>query len=113
LYVELVPQVQDYFILSTHDDPLVYLQWMNIRHAAWQIFLTAAGLIAVIDSILGGIFMGLLVYQLFGLSLLLCLTVGFVFFLLILAGLFRFLWTRFWRSQHHIKTLFPSTVQQQ
>ena len=89
------------------------MQWMNMRHAGWQIFLTAAGMIAVIDSILGGIFMGLLIYQLFGLSLLLCLTVGFVFFLLILAGLFRFLWTRFWRTQGQIKTLFPSPVHQQ
>jgi hypothetical protein len=113
LYVEVVPQVQDYFILSTYDDPLIYLQGMHIRHAGWQIFLTAAGLIAVIDSILGGIFMGLLVYQLFGLTLLPCLTVGFLAFLLLLAGLFCFLWTRFWRSQRQIKTLFPSPVPQQ
>jgi hypothetical protein len=113
LYVEMVPQVQDYFILSTHDDPLIYLQGVNIRHLWWQIFLTAAGMIAVIDSMLGGIFMGLLVYQLFSLSLLFCLTVGFVIFLLLLAGLFRFLWTRFWRAQHHIKTLFPSPGRQQ
>src|SRR3989440_4359846 len=113
LYVEVVPQVQDYFILSTHDDPLIYMQAMNFRHAGWQIFLTAAGMIAVIDSILGGIFLGLLVSQLFGLALVLCLTVGFLAFLLLLAGLFRFLWTRFWRAQRQIKTLFPSPVDQQ
>jgi hypothetical protein len=113
LYVEVVPQVQDYFILSTHDDPLIYIQAMGFRHAGWQLFLTAAGMIAVIDSILGGIFLGLLVSQLFGLALVLCLTVGFLAFLLLLAGLSRFLWTRFWRAQRHIKTLFPSPVDQQ
>jgi hypothetical protein len=113
LYVEMVPQVQDYFIRSTHDDPLTYLHELNIRHARWQVFLTAAGMIAVIDSILGGIFVGLLVSQLFGLTLLLCLTVGFVVFLLLLAGLFSYLWRRFWRAQHNIKTLFPSPVQGQ
>src|SRR6266480_5272758 len=113
LYVEVVPQVQDYFILSTHDDPLIYMQAMNFRHAGWQIFLTAAGMIAVIDSILGGIFLGLLVSQLFGLALVLCLTVGFLAFLLLLAGLFRFLWPSFWRAQRLIKTLFPSPVDQQ
>ena len=113
LYVEVVPQVQDYFILSTHDDPLIYMQAMNFRHAGWQLFLTAAGMIAVIDSILGGIFLGLLVSQLFGLPLVLCLTVGFLAFLLLLAGLFRFLWTRFWHAQRQIKTLFPSPVHHQ
>ncbi len=38
LYVEVVPQVQDYFILSTHDDPLIYIQAMSFRHAGWQLF---------------------------------------------------------------------------
>jgi hypothetical protein len=113
LYVEVVPQVQDYFILSTHDDPLDYLQGMHMRRASWQLFLTAAGMIAVIDSLLGAIFLGLLVYQLFGLSLLLCLMVGFLAFLLLLTGLFRFLWTRFWAAQRQIKTLFPRPVHQQ
>ncbi len=84
-----------------------------MRHASWQLFLTAAGMIAVIDSLLGAIFLGLLVYQLFGLSLLLCLTVGFLAFLLLLIGLFRFLWTRFWAAQRQIKTLFPRPVHQQ
>ena len=72
LYVEMVPQVHDYFILPTHDDPLIYLHELHIRHARWQLFLTAAGMIAVIYSIVGGIFVGLLIYQLLGLSLLLC-----------------------------------------
>lgn len=108
LYVELVPQVQDYFLLSTHDDPLTYLQGLNLRHPRWQLFLTAAGMIAVIDSLLGAIFVGLLLYQLFGLSLLVCLTGGAVMFLLLLAGLFYYLWTRFWHAQRHIKTLFPN-----
>ena len=113
LYVELAPQVQDYFILSTHDDEASIMQDWEAQAIWWQAFVSTPGMIAVIDSILGGIFLGLLVSQLFGLPLLLCLTVGFLAFLLLLAGLFRFLWTRFWRAQRQIKTLFPSPVDQQ
>ncbi|TMD70088.1 MAG: hypothetical protein E6I91_00600 [Chloroflexi bacterium] len=111
LYVELAPQVQDYFILSTHDDEASIMQDWEAQAIWWQAFVSTPGMIAVIDSILGGIFMGLLVYQLFSLSLLLCCTVGFVVFLGILAALYRYLLTTWRRFQRNVKPLFPTPVQ--
>jgi hypothetical protein len=111
LYVELAPQVQDYFILSTHDDEASIMQDWEAQAIWWQAFVSTPGMIAVIDSILGGIFMGLLVYQLFSLSLLLCCTVGFVVFLGILAALYRYLLTTWRRFLRNVKPLFPTPVQ--
>jgi hypothetical protein len=73
LYVELAPQVQDYFILSTHDDRAGTFLNLAILPSWLQLLVTTAGMISVINSILAGAFIGLLVYQLFVLSLLLCM----------------------------------------
>jgi hypothetical protein len=111
LYVELAPQVQDYFVLSTYDDEAGIWQDMEAHGIWWQAFVTTPGMIGVIDSILAGTFAGLLVYQLFSLSLLLCGTVGLVVVLVILSILYRYsmaTWQRFHRS---VKPLFPTPVQ--
>src|SRR5947207_15783107 len=49
LYLEYAPQMQPYFILSSHDD-----QEETLRHEAmhtywWQVFLSTAGMIVVIN----------------------------------------------------------------
>src|SRR5436305_3969055 len=58
LYVELAPQVQDYFILSTHDDEASIMQDWEAQAIWWQAFVSTPGMIAVIDSILGGYLYG-------------------------------------------------------
>jgi len=80
LYVELAPQVKDYFVLSTHNDTVGIFR----RARWWQSFLTLAGMIAVINSILSGAFTGLLVTQLFAYSLPLCVVAGTGVFLVVL-----------------------------
>src|SRR5215472_3599942 len=80
LYVELAPQVKEYFILSTHDDTVVIFR----RARWWQSFLTLAGMIAVINSLLAGAFTGLLVAQLSTLSLPLSVIAGAGVFLVVL-----------------------------
>jgi hypothetical protein len=76
LYVELAPQMRPYFILSIHDDEAAVMANMAMRWSWWQMFLTTAGTIAVLNSVLIGAFLGLLLAALFGPPLIVCACVG-------------------------------------
>src|SRR5512135_651675 len=62
LYLEYAPQMQPYFILSSHDDMRGILADLGVTHAHvwWEGFFSAAFMIAMINSVLAGSFMGLL-----------------------------------------------------
>ena len=79
-YTEVAPLVENYFILSTHDDMLGYLQNLGGQASIFQQFVSTAGLVSVINSILTAVFVGLLTFSLFNASLLVCLTAGVVVF---------------------------------
>ena len=60
LYLEYAPQMQPYIILSAHDDREGTLGQESM-HTSWvQVFLSTASMIAVINSVLVGSFVGLL-----------------------------------------------------
>jgi hypothetical protein len=80
LYLEYAPQMQPYFILSTHDDSEETLRH-EAMHPSWvQSFLTIAGMIGMINSVLSGSFAGVLL-MLLSLPLWVCTTVGGIVFL--------------------------------
>jgi hypothetical protein len=107
-YVELAPQMHDYFLLPTHDDAAGVFR----RARWWQGFLTLAGILAVINGMLAGVFLGLLVSQLFALSLPLCVTLGLGVFLVILVAQLRYQYTQ-WRAViRQLSVLFPPDTQQ-
>jgi hypothetical protein len=66
-YIEIAPEMNRYFIESTHDDAPGVLQAIGIKPATWQLFLTGSGMIGVINSILVGVFAGIV--SRFGVSL--------------------------------------------
>ncbi|HEY7094293.1 MAG TPA: hypothetical protein VH393_14005 [Ktedonobacterales bacterium] len=107
-YVELAPAIQDYFILSTHDDEQSAFLNMGLRRSPWQVFLTTPGMIAFIDSVLAGAFAGLLVSYLFTLAPLYGVAIGFGVFLVALVLLMRQCSSRWNAAQRSVKTLFPS-----
>jgi hypothetical protein len=76
LYVELAPEMRPYFILSVHDDEAAVMANMAMRWSWWQMFLTTAGTIAVLNSVLIGAFLGLLLAALVGSPLVVCAGVG-------------------------------------
>ena len=80
LYLEYAPQMQPYFILSSHDDQEETLRH-EAMHTSWlQVFLSTAGMIAVINSVLVGSFVGLLLAA-FTVPLWICTSAGVVAFL--------------------------------
>src|SRR6266516_2011497 len=62
LYLEYAPQMQPYFILSSRDDMRGILGDMGVTHPHvwWEGFFSAAFMIAMINSVLAGSFVGLL-----------------------------------------------------
>jgi hypothetical protein len=58
-YTEIAPEMKRYFIESTHDDTPGVLQAIGFKPLTWQYFLTGSGMIGVINSILAGVFAGI------------------------------------------------------
>jgi hypothetical protein len=106
LYLEYAPQMQPYFILSAHDD------WQGISgqeamHTLWlQFFLSMPGMIAVINSVLAGSFVGLLLAA-FTLPLWASTIAGVVTFL-VSAGIHPLLLRQWMRVERNLPVLFPS-----
>jgi hypothetical protein len=107
LYLEYAPQMQPYFILSTHDDAAETLRQEAMHTSWWQVFLSAAGMIAVINSVLVGSFVGLLLAA-FTLPLWACTSVGVVAFLVSVGIHQRYQWGQWMRLGRTLPVLFPS-----
>jgi hypothetical protein len=107
LYQEYAPQMQPYFILSTHDDREGTLGHEAMQISWWQVFFNTAGMIAVINSVLAGSFVGLLLAA-FTIPLWVCTSAGVVFFLLSVTIHQRYQWRQWMRQARTLPILFPS-----
>ncbi len=111
LYLEYAPQMQPYFILSTHDDAGETLHHESMSISWLQIFLTMAGMIAMINSVLVGSFVGVLLV-LFILPLWVCTIAGVVAFLASVGLHQRYQWGQWMQLDHNLPVLFPSQLRQ-
>ena len=103
LYLEYAPQMQPYIMLTHHDEREETLARDAMHLSWWQVFLTTAGMIAVINSVLAGSFVGLLLAA-FTLPLWACTTAGVVTFFVSIGLHQRFQWGQWMR----VKRLYPS-----
>jgi hypothetical protein len=69
-YIEQSPELAAYFLMSTHDDAAGMAQDMGVEQTRiwryFQPFLSTSGMVAVINSILAGVFVGLAIGFLVG-----------------------------------------------
>ena len=107
LYLEYAPQMQPYFILSTHDDREGIVGQEGMHTSWWQIFFNSAAMIAVINSVLVGSFVGLLC-AVFSLPLWVSTSMGVIIFLLSGALHQRYQWRQLLQRERHLPALFPS-----
>lgn len=107
-YVEIAPTARDYFLLSTHDDMAGILQNMAVRSSPWQMFLTTAGMVAVINSVIAGTFAGLLARAAFRLPILVCAGAGIAGFGLCLGLLQRYQGKQWRQAEQEPPVLFPT-----
>lgn len=112
LYLEYAPQMQPYFILSSHDDSSLPIETLGARHRArWQVFLSMAGMIAMINSVLVGSFVGLGLSA-FSLPLAVTASIGSLIFLVSVALHQRYQWRQWRQLERHLPVLFPSQPRQ-
>lgn len=107
-YVELAPEVRPYFIHSTHDDVAGVLQGMGVPPSEWQHFVTNAGTVAVINSVLAGVFAGLLCRFVPSLPLYVRVGLGIAVFAVSVVAHRRHQGRRYEETERKLDTLFPS-----
>lgn len=108
-YVEVAPQLEKYFILSTHDDMKGMLVNMGVQKQGWwQLFVSTHGLVGVINSILAAVFAGLVATTFLNVTLLLAVVVGVIVFVVSELLHFRYQNTAYHASEKSLKVLFPS-----
>ncbi len=107
LYTEIAPQIAEYFVLPYYDDEMSVYGSEGAKLSWWQFFLTISGMIAVINSVLAGTFIGLVVYRFLALPLVFATLIGLLGFIVVLAFFLRYQWTRWGEAQRKLKTLFP------
>ncbi len=111
-YIEIAPDVRDYFILSTHDDFRGVLHNMAARESWWQPLVTTGGTILVVNAIIAGVWGGLLARYFFAAPLVVCAIVGAGLFVAVLAAQ-NIYQTRSWKKfEESVKTKFPTTPNQ-
>lgn len=107
LYLEYALQLQSYFILSAHDDRGGTLSQEAMSTSWVQVFFNTADMIAVINSVLIGSFVGLLL-AVFSLPLWVCTSAGGVVFLVSVVIHQRYQWVQWMRLERNLPILFPS-----
>jgi hypothetical protein len=107
LYLEYAPQLQSYFMDSSHGDRGETFSHEQMATSWVQVFFNAAGMIAVINSVLIGSFIGLLL-ALFSLPLWVCTSGGVLAFLVSVVIHQRYQWSQWMRLERNLPTIVPS-----
>lgn len=107
-YTEIAPDARDYFIFSTHDDFRGVLQNMAARQSWWQPLITTGGTILVVNSILIGVWSGLLARHIFAAPLVVCAGGGAGLFVVSLAAHNIYQTKRWKQFEENTPTMFPT-----
>jgi hypothetical protein len=107
-YTEVAPDTARYFILPTRDDFQAMLDEMEAAPGVFQTFLSTGGMVNGLNSMLVGVFVGVLLYVLLDLSPLICILVGGVGFFASLYLHTRYLGKLWEANEKRLKVLFPT-----
>lgn len=107
-YVELAPEIKRYFIQSTHDDRPGPLQSIGLIPTNWELALTSSGMVAVINSVLAGVFAGILSRFAFSLPIYAGAGVGIAIFIVTAIAHHRYQVKKFADVGGRMQMLFPS-----
>lgn len=107
LYTEIAPTIKPYLILSTHDDNPGTAITVGIWLGNAQLFLTTAGMISVVNSVLLGVTVALVVF-LFVATLLGAVIAGLAVFAASAALHMRYQVMEFSAVAERLKVMFPS-----
>ncbi len=105
LYLEYAQELRPYFLLAADDERRRPMLKVGLRPSWWQVFLTTAGMIAAINSVLVGVFVGLLLSALFTFPLPACTSAGVVTFLVSFGLHQRYQWRQWRRLEQNLAAL--------
>ncbi len=108
-YLETVPEAEPYFILSANDDAPGVLRNMGIRPSRWQMFVTTAGTIGVINSVIAAVAVGL-AGNVLGWSFEVILASAAAVFLISVVTHYRVQRSTLEKSAGQVDVLFPSSM---
>jgi hypothetical protein len=114
-YVNLAPDATRWFLLTSSDDPAAFMVNMGLvapraKHSRWHLLSHTASMVAVVTSIIGGVFVALAADALGG-GQLPSIAGASVGILITVAGIAVFAWhlTLRWRAaEDSVPSLFPS-----
>lgn len=107
-YLEAAPHLAPYFLLSAHDDGPGTGRNMGITASPAQFLVTAAGTVAIINSIIGGVGAGLALHRFASPPLLTSTGMGVAVALVSAALHFRFERDQWRRFEERTPSLFPT-----
>lgn len=107
-YVELIPELGDYFVQSTYDDWDGMLRSLSLTWTRWHGFITASAAVAAMNAFVAGVLVGLLTSWLIGLPLAAAIACGFVVGIATMAIQARFGSQAVRRLELYLTPLFPS-----
>jgi hypothetical protein len=107
-YIELSGDKASLFILGGHDDPQGVIANMALRPSRWQLYFTAAAVVSVVASVVGGSALALAVSVAFDAPLAVAVAVGAVFAACSVALMMRWDQRRHEEAAAHVQPLFPS-----
>jgi hypothetical protein len=111
-YVELAPSMQRYLVHAIHDDHLALLNDTSLKQSHWQSFMSAAGLVSVINGAIAGVFVGVVAKVMIGVTIGPAVAPGILAFLASIF-LFRRYHVRAWRkAEQRMTALFPGSADQ-
>jgi hypothetical protein len=96
LYLHYAQELRPTFMLAADDERGRTMLKVGLHPSWWQVFLTTAGMIAAINSVLVGAFVGLLLSALFTFPVLVCTSAGILTFLVSFGLQQRYQWGQ-WR----------------
>lgn len=107
-YTEIAPQTKPYFVMSTHDDMAGYVRNFGAQASMFQQFVSTAGVISVINSVLAAVFVGLSLFALFHFVILLCSLMACLVFATSLVLYMRYQHRHWATNEQQMTVLFPS-----
>ncbi len=107
-YLEQSPEVAQYFLMSDHDDNAGMLRNMGVDSSPWQMFVTNAGSVSVINGVLGAAFFGLVARLGLGWGVVSSVVVGASVFVTLIGLQTVYQVQRWTRVERQLPVLFPS-----
>ncbi|MDX1992289.1 MAG: hypothetical protein SF029_07865 [bacterium] len=107
-YTEIAPQMARYFLQSTHDDMRGMQEGLGMVLPRGQLWLTTAGMVSVVNSVLLGVFVSMLVTAFIETSIGIVIALGVVTFVVSVLLHTRYQRVAWEKAMQQIKPLFPS-----